>query len=93
MKAIKKPVEIDFIEVKQPLNLSEIRDWVNAFEDDFRDKFIVQTSLIETFLFVRTLEGHSYQVTDKDVIIRGIKGEYYPCKKDIFMETYEFINH
>jgi hypothetical protein len=27
--------------------------------------------------------------TAGDYIIRGIKGEYYPCKPDIFLETYE----
>ena len=24
-----------------------------------------------------------------DFIIRGVEGEYYPCKEDIFMKTYE----
>ena len=37
-------------------------------------------------------EGTSYDITTSDVIIRGVKGEYYPCKKDIFEETYEIIN-
>lgn len=28
-----------------------------------------------------------------DWIIKGIKGEFYPCKDDIFKETYEPINN
>ena len=43
-------------------------------------------------LKVKTLEGTSYDITTSDVIIRGVKGEYYPCKKDIFEETYEITN-
>jgi hypothetical protein len=84
MKAQKKPVIIDYIEVTFPLNLSEIRDWVSSFGDDFRDKFQVPNNPLLTQLFVNTLEGTSYSVSSDDVIIRGIKGEYYPCKKDIF---------
>lgn len=38
--------------------------------------------------FVRTLEG-SHIVTPGDWIITGVKGEYYPCKPDIFEITYE----
>lgn len=35
-----------------------------------------------------TLEGN-HQVTPGDWIITGVKGEYYPCKPDIFAMTYE----
>lgn len=29
--------------------------------------------------------------TEGDWIIRGVKGEFYPCKPDVFEQTYEFI--
>lgn len=38
---------------------------------------------------VHTLEGTSYALTDGDWIIKGIAGEFYPCKPDIFEQTYE----
>lgn len=38
--------------------------------------------------FIETLEG-PMRVTPGDWIICGIKGEYYPCKPDIFEATYE----
>jgi len=38
--------------------------------------------------FVDTLEGQM-RVTDGDWIIKGVKGELYPCKPDIFAATYE----
>jgi hypothetical protein len=39
-------------------------------------------------LMVRTLEG-VYLVSFGDWIIRGVQGELYPCKPDIFEATYE----
>ena len=39
---------------------------------------------------VRTLEGEM-SVSVGDWIIRGVKGEYYPCKPDIFEATYEKV--
>ena len=38
-----------------------------------------------------TLEGYHLAVCGVDYIIRGVKGEIYPIKKDIFYETYEVI--
>lgn len=39
---------------------------------------------------IETLEG-CHEVTIGDWIITGIKGEYYPCKPDIFETTYEKV--
>ena len=39
---------------------------------------------------VETLEGRM-TVSEGDYIIKGIKGEYYPCKPDIFEATYEKV--
>lgn len=38
--------------------------------------------------YVMTLEG-PLTVSDGDWIICGVKGEFYPCKPDIFAATYE----
>jgi len=37
---------------------------------------------------IRTLEG-TMEVTPGDWVIKGVKGEFYPCKPDIFEATYE----
>lgn len=37
---------------------------------------------------IETLEGN-YEVSENDWIIKGVKGELYPCKPDIFEMTYE----
>jgi len=42
-------------------------------------------------LFIRTLEGEM-RADVGDWIIRGVKGEFYPCKPDIFAATYEPVD-
>lgn len=39
-------------------------------------------------LIIKTLEGDMHAM-EGDWIIRGVKGEFYPCKPDIFAATYE----
>ena len=41
-------------------------------------------------LYIETLEG-TMKAEFGDYIIRGIKGEIYPCKSDIFEATYELV--
>jgi hypothetical protein len=38
-----------------------------------------------------TLEG-TMALTHGDFLIKGINGEFYPCKPDIFVKTYEVVN-
>ena len=85
MKAQKKPVVIDFLPFYN--NILEVQNWVETFNEDFSTHFKVEGNTLK----VKTLEGISYNVKTSDVIIRGVKGEYYPCKKNIFEETYETI--
>jgi hypothetical protein len=40
--------------------------------------------------YIETLEGN-YYINKGDYIITGVKGERYPCKPDIFEETYEKV--
>jgi len=39
-------------------------------------------------LMIKTLEGN-HRANKGDWIIKGVKGELYPCKPDIFKQTYE----
>jgi hypothetical protein len=41
-------------------------------------------------LFIDTLEG-VMTISPNDYVIKGIKGEFYPCKPDIFDESYEIV--
>ena len=81
MKYRKKPVIIEAIQWNG-LNLEEIK-WF--MKEQFKD---VSVSEISFGLQIPTLEG-TMTVSLGDFIIRGVKGEYYPCKPDIFEKTYE----
>lgn len=48
------------------------------------------TSLEPLQMIITTLEG-KMQVDENDWIIKGIRGEFYPCKPDIFEATYEAV--
>ena len=51
-----------------------------------------QTNLKEhRTYFIRTLEGNMAAREEIDYIIRGVNGELYPCKADIFEKTYEEV--
>ena len=56
--------------------ISHCKDWVVGNDDE------------GYFVAIPTLEG-VMKARNNDYIIRGIKGEYYPCKPDIFEATYE----
>lgn len=45
----------------------------------------------DIYMEIHTLEG-VHKAQRGDWIIRGIKGEIYPCKPDIFNKTYEKVN-
>ena len=40
---------------------------------------------------IETLEG-VMTISENDYIIKGVHGEFYPCKPDIFEATYEVVN-
>ncbi len=41
--------------------------------------------------FITTLEGE-HCASDGDFVIKGIQGEFYPCKPDIFFKTYDALD-
>ena len=90
MKFIKKPVVIEAMVFNYPPS-AELLSWLgDACGNVTKQRH--PTALAE--LEVKTLEdGHDNRVkhvaTEGDYIIKGVKGEFYPCKPDIFNETYE----
>jgi hypothetical protein len=42
-------------------------------------------------LIIRTLESNEFVARQGDFIIKGVDGEYYACKPDIFQKTYEKV--
>ncbi len=81
MKYRKKPVVIEAIQYNGN-NRDEILVKLNL--DSIGEDFISDDLLIET------LEGEM-RARPGDYIIKGVKGEIYPCKADVFELTYEAI--
>jgi hypothetical protein len=76
----KKPVVIEAIQFTGGSdNLSELSEFI--------DRKIAYNANREQIL-IYTLEGNMIASLG-DWIIKGVKGECYPCKPDIFEETYE----
>lgn len=76
----KKPVVIEAVRFTKA-NFEEIEKFVGG-DAEFRDGELI----------VATLEG-PLRAADGDWIIRGVKGEFYPCKPDIFAATYEPVDN
>jgi len=53
---------------------------------------IVEFSEIQREIKIKTREGFLTAKPDQDFLIRGVDGEYYPIKKEIFYKTYEIID-
>lgn len=83
MKYRKKPVVIEAVQFTDTeesiLKLSELG--LDPVRIDYADTD-------SPILKIETLEGLMIAAKG-DYIIKGVKGEFYPCKPDIFAETYE----
>lgn len=86
MKFRKKPVEIEAFRFDgSSSSRNAIRDWVSGGPEPVEGG--IRTSDIVD-LYIETLEG-TMRASAGDWIIKGVQGEFYPCKPDIFASTYE----
>ena len=82
----KKPVVIEAVEFKGFENIEEVQKFMKGniklnFPSDNED---------DVHMLIETLEGTMIAKVG-DYIIKGVNGEYYPCKADIFHKTYEEV--
>lgn len=89
MKYRKKPVVIEAMQflgtsaiLIDPDQALALDDWLEANQGARKCRYVGNTIVIPT------LEGDMV-ASPCDWIIRGVKGELYPCKPDIFSATYE----
>lgn len=100
----KKPVEIEAKQFVDNESATEIIDWIHASNSALAPKYQCidvdkcidkkQTSneaYLNHYILIPTLEG-MMKADHEDWIIKGIQGEFYPCKPDIFIDSYEEIN-
>lgn len=88
MKYKKKPVVVEAFQYDGDLKGADGKYYVPDWAIEAYEKSIMYYDQSE--LFIKTLEG-THHVSVGDYIICGVKGELYPCKPDIFEETYEHV--
>ena len=107
MKYRKKPVVIEAFQITSNACYRILKektlttdmfwpDWLLlAWKKHYTEKnafFINETPDGTKDLYISTLEGW-HKVSTNDWIIKGVKGELYPCKPEIFKLTYEPVNN
>lgn len=80
-KARKKPVEIEFIQFTDKDSVMDILFWT---------KSKVKYKTTKNYIIINTLEGEM-TANVGDYIVRGVNGEFYPVKPEIFEKTYEVL--
>ena len=88
----KRPVVVDAIEWRGD-NLREVIDFTGWHPSASNKWTWAEYEMIivpEKGLKIFTLEG-SHMASVGDWIIKGVKGEFYPCKPDVFEATYEEV--
>ena len=80
----KKPVVVEAVQLRdlEVRTLMALQNFAGLGNDVFE--------AVEDGVLIDTLEG-KMKASIGDLIIRGVQGEYYPCKPDIFEKTYEEV--
>lgn len=89
-KYIKKPIEIEAITFDELIRIGaeNADDVANGMPITFiYNDYIIRQYSSDSYL-IPTLEGNMLMTKD-DMLITGVNGEIYPCKKEIFEKTYE----
>jgi len=93
MKYRKKPVVIEAIQWTGK-NHREQNDFLGGDPKNYLSTsgthFYIDHSKVDGGLIIKTLEGE-HIASIGDFIIKGVKGEFYPCKPDIFEQTYDAV--
>lgn len=87
----KKPVTIEAVKWTG-FNPSDIKEFVgDSCKIEYSDAaYEAGAGPMYAFITIHTLEG-DMKVSIGDYVIKGVQGEFYPCKPDIFEQTYEEI--
>lgn len=92
MKARKKPVEVEVVKLENTKeSILEARNFlINGTTIGTLDSITIEHVTRNDGIIIDTLEGNMLANFD-DYIIKGVNGEFYPCKPDIFHKTYDIV--
>ena len=83
---MKKPIQIEAIQWNGK-NFDEIKKFYKDAMIAYGGELIIPT--LEDGKFIKA----KHVATEGDYVIKGIRGEFYFCKEDIFNETYEEVEY
>lgn len=87
MRYRKKPVTVDAMQYTGGLHAADrVIAWAISLGAGPDMRYVRLGNTID----IKTPEG-TMCADPGDWVIRGVKGEFYPCKPDIFAETYEVV--
>lgn len=91
-KYVKKPVEVEALQLLN--NDESIANVIQFLFGDFSNDHILGAFIsivkMNEGIIIETLEG-DLKASFGDYIIKGVKGEFYPCDEEIFNLTYEKV--
>lgn len=78
----KRPVTIEAMQLVDATSVLDIEEWINSPTVGFNTN--------PPTLWIDTLEGRM-EARESDWVIKGVNGEFYPCRNDIFIKTYQEV--
>lgn len=78
----KRPVTIEAMQIIDGTSVLDIAEWINKPATGY--------STNPPRIWIDTLEGRM-EGREGDWIIKGVEGEFYPCKDEIFIKTYQEV--
>jgi len=87
----KKPVEVEAVQLNERGLIGEDWFWDAVTRNDVITHHFGKHYPEPAMCVIKTLEG-DMTANAGDYIIQGVKGELYPCKSDIFEQTYEAVS-
>lgn len=83
---VKKPIQIEAVQWNGK-NFDEIKEFCKDAMIAYGSELIIPT--LEDGKFIKA----KHVATEGDYVIKGIRGEFYFCKEDIFNEIYEEVEY
>lgn len=82
-KYVKKPIEVEAMQWTEDRPMADLVQFANYLVrlNDVGREFFVYDRLHDTWV----------QFDYGDYIIKGVQGEFYPCKQDVFEQTYDIV--
>jgi hypothetical protein len=78
----KRPVTIEAMQLTDATSVLDIEEWINSPTTGYNTN--------PPTIWIDTLEGRMTAYAG-DWIIKGVNGEFYPCKNEIFIKTYQEV--